>query len=99
MHLFVVQDSFLKDPKPNTMLKAICTCLFLLATCCLFSQPIDDEYFYGFKAGANYYSIDDIATTIIPPVFSTATYSTKTTPRLGFVGGVYFYHRFPDMKN
>jgi hypothetical protein len=80
------------------MLKTYCTCLLLLGALSLFAQPIDDEYFYGFKAGANYYSIDEIATTIIPPVFAAETYTVETTPRLGFVGGFYFYHRFPRSR-
>lgn len=70
------------------------TTLVLFSAMSLLAQPIDDEYFYGFKAGANYYSINEIATTIIPPVFAASTYTTETTPRIGFVGGLIFYHRF-----
>ncbi|MCB0628123.1 MAG: porin family protein [Saprospiraceae bacterium] len=74
--------------------------LLLLLGCIIIlkGQPMDDEYFYGFKAGANYYTIDGIQTTIIPEVFSVSTYSTETRPRIGFVGGLYFYHRFPRSR-
>lgn len=80
------------------MRKTICCCYLLISTFSLLSQPIDDEYFYGFKAGVNYYSIDEIATTIIPPIFAADKYSVETKPRLGFVGGVYFYHRFRNSR-
>jgi len=80
------------------MRKICCILILVCTTLSLNAQPIDDEYFYGFKAGANYYSISDIATTIIPSVFSTETYSTQTKPRIGFVGGAFFYHRFPRSR-
>lgn len=76
------------------MKRALYLLLFLLSAGLLSAQPIDDEYFYGFKAGVNYYAIDEIATTIIPPVFAAESYSVENSPRLGFVGGLYFYHRF-----
>lgn len=86
-------------PKAYTMKKiTLLSAMLFYSICTLVAQPMDDEYFYGFKAGANYYTIGDIQTTIIPEVFSTSTYTAETTPRVGFVGGFYFYHRFPRSR-
>ncbi len=71
-----------------------------LTLCCisLFAQLEDDEFHWGFRAGATYSSIQDVSTTIIPPVFPENSYTTETAPRLGFVGGMYFYYRFRNTR-
>ncbi|MEL7160269.1 MAG: porin family protein [Bacteroidota bacterium] len=77
------------------MLLRILCCLLVLGTAgSLRAQPESDVWFYGFKAGATYHKIAEIGTTIIPDVFPADTYSTEIAPRLGFAGGVIFYHRF-----
>ena len=62
------------------------------------AQIIDDEFHYGFYAGATYTSIDDIKTTIIPNVFAPNTYETKLDRRLGYTVGFFVYERFKDSK-
>lgn len=77
------------------MFLRICSCLLALAAAGgLFAQPKHDVWFYGFKAGATRHQIAEVGTTIIPDVFPTDTYTTEIAPRLGFAGGVVFYHRF-----
>lgn len=66
---------------------------FLLATS-LAAQPQADEWFYGFRAGANYGQLSGISTTIIPEVFPAETYTVTTNAQVGFQGGLFFYHRF-----
>lgn len=64
----------------------------------LFSQ-IDDQggdWYYGFKAGATYSSIDELATTIIRPIYPEETYNVNFEELLGFTGGVFVYYRFNE---
>lgn len=73
---------------------------FALALCFvqLFAQLEDDQFYWGFRAGATYSAIQDVSTTIIPPVFPETSYSVETEPRFGFVGGMYFYYRFRNTR-
>lgn len=70
----------------------------LLLSTPLYSQLDDDEFYYGFKSGATYSSIDEIQTTLISPVFPTTTYTTENAYRFGFTAGFYVYHRFRNSK-
>jgi len=74
--------------------RILCLLLTLAVTQALHAQPADDTWYYGFKAGVTRHQIQDISTTIIPAVFPEDTYSTEIAPRLGFAGGIFFYHRF-----
>ncbi|GJM33041.1 MAG: hypothetical protein DHS20C18_20420 [Saprospiraceae bacterium] len=80
------------------MRKSLLTCLFIFGCLSLFAQLEDDEFFWGFRAGATYSSIQDVSTTIIPPVFPEHSYTTETSPRPGFVGGLFFYYRFRNSR-
>ena len=53
-----------------------------------------EVYYYGFKGGVNYGTIDDIRTTIIRPFFPEETYSTQSEGLIGYSGGLFFYFRF-----
>jgi len=66
--------------------------LFVFGT--VFAQLPDDEYFFGFKAGATYSTIDEIKTTLIRPVHPEATYNTSIVPRYGAAAGLFFYYKF-----
>lgn len=79
-------------------MKNILTICFCLYSLCAFAQPMDDEYFYGFKAGATYNSISNISTTLIPSIFPKETYSTTNSRQVGFIGGLFFYHRFRNSR-
>ena len=52
------------------------------------------QYYYGFKGGVTYHQVEDIKATIIPPFFNEETFNTSIEPQLGYVGGIFFYHRF-----
>ena len=58
------------------------------------AQITEDEFHYGFYAGATYSSLDNISTMIIRPVFSTETYNTSTNYRFGPTVGFFIYNRF-----
>ena len=73
----------------------ICLCCCLLPA---FAQLEDDEYFYGFKGGATYNSISGISETLIPAIFPKETYSTTNARTVGFIGGLFFYHRFRNSR-
>lgn len=76
-------------------MKHLCTLLLALGLAAnLGAQPEQDVWFYGFKAGITQHRINNIDITIIPDVFSEETYQTEHLPRLGFAGGLVFYHRF-----
>lgn len=68
--------------------------LFLLNSVNVFGQLDDDEFFYGFSAGATYTSISDIETTLIRPVFDQSTYNTSISSKLGAYAGFFIFHRF-----
>ena len=76
----------------------VCTVLLLLLLSSSWSQAqMDDgEFYYGFKAGAIYSSIQDVSTTIIPSFFPEETYTTSISPRVGFTGGFFIHHRFEN---
>lgn len=75
-------------------MKHLMTLLLLGLSVQLFAQLPDDEYFFGFKAGATYSNIDDIKTTLIRPVHPEATYNTSIVPRFGATAGMFFYYKF-----
>lgn len=59
-----------------------------------YAQLPDDEYFFGFKAGVTYASIDEIKTTLIRPVHPESTYNTSLKSRFGASAGMFFYYKF-----
>lgn len=68
---------------------------------CAFSLNAQDryehgDYYYGFKAGVNYASINEIKSTIIRPFFPEDTYTTAEKSRFGYSGGLFFYYRFEN---
>jgi hypothetical protein len=69
-----------------------------LAAAPLSAQPEDDNWFYGFRGGVTYGSVDGIASTIIPPVFPADTYTTTESRLLGYTGGIFLYYRFADSR-
>jgi hypothetical protein len=80
-------------PRPGILLLFCCVCsLSLLA------QPEDDNWFYGFRGGVTYGSVDGIANTIIPPVFPAETYTTTESRLLGYTGGIFLYYRFAESR-
>ena len=62
------------------------------------AQLEEDEFHYGFNAGVTYSQIDDIATTLIRPVFPIETYNTSVENRIGASVGFFLYHRFRFSK-
>ena len=58
------------------------------------AQIIDDEFHYGFYAGATYAGLTNINTTIIRPVFDPSTYNVNDASRLGVQVGFFIYNRF-----
>jgi len=68
-----------------------------LAIACYAQEAYSPNYYYyGFKGGATYHQIDEIATTIIPPFFGEDTYRTEVMPQAGYAGGIFFYYRFGE---
>ena len=68
--------------------------LLLLLCSGLHAQIEEDEFHYGFYAGATYNKITDIETTIIRPIFDPDTYTTSHNYRLGGTAGFFIFHRF-----
>ncbi len=64
----------------------------------LLGQLEDDEWYYGFKAGASYSSIDEIATSLIRPIYPEDTYNTNLEAQIGFAGGFFVHHRFRNSR-
>ena len=52
------------------------------------------RYYYGFKGGVNYGTINDVKTTIIRPFFPEESFSTVDDGLIGYEGGLFFYYRF-----
>jgi len=77
----------------NILIFCFCCCYFSA-----FAQPMDDEYFYGFKGGITMNSIGGISNTLIPSIFPKETYTTTNVQQMGFIGGLFFYHRFRDSR-
>lgn len=81
-------------------MKQLFFALFFSFFCIHFlSAQIDDrggDWYYGFKAGATYSSIDELATTIIRPIYPEETYNVSFEEQIGFTGGVFVYYRFNE---
>lgn len=81
--------------QPMKMLSLAIGLLLCFSAFAQMDTPYEDGvYAWGFKGGATYHRIDEVATTIIPPFFSPDTYSTSVEPQLGYVGGIFFHYRF-----
>ena len=61
-------------------------------------QIAEDEFHYGFAAGATYSKLDNISTSIIRTVFSPETYNTSESYRIGPTVSFFIYNRFKKSK-
>lgn len=84
------------------MKRLLYSLLFGMLFSTMLSAQIDKrgaEWYYGFKAGATYSIIDEVATTLIRPIYPEETYNVNIEQQLGFTGGLFVYYRFRDNNN
>ena len=82
-----------------------CTCRLRLLLAMLLGVPLlcaaqldDDEWFYGFAAGATYARIEGIATTLIRPIYPAETYTTSVVPTVGFSTAAFVHFRMNNSR-
>jgi len=62
------------------------------------AQIDDDEWFYGFRAGATYSSIDGLSTTLIRPIYPAESYTTRDAQLFGFSASAFVHTRFNNSR-
>lgn len=84
---------------PRHTIYATIVAFFLLSiTFSLSAQLEEEEFYYGFSAGATKSSITEISTTLIRPIFPVESYKTALMDKLGFTAGAFVYYKFKDSK-
>jgi hypothetical protein len=79
--------------KTQLAILALLWCTYLIPTH-MQAQWMDDEFHYGFSAGATYSDLSNITTSIIRPVFDPSTYSATENAQFGVHVGFFLYNRF-----
>lgn len=84
----------MKNLQSIKMVLMVSTVLLLLCPKMTEGQIVEDEFHYGFFAGATYSSISNVKTSIIRNVFSSETFNTSESYRFGPTVGFFIYNRF-----